>query len=246
MTVGYGLWTFQLVDRPGDEVTAAMVGYLLKNQNEDGHWGPPSNRPPLEESKVMCTVLAMYGMQEYADEPQRAEVDAAISKGRLWLDAASIESQEDRVARLWGLHLFDGSAESRRAAQQAILDEQRDDGSWSQLDDMSGDAYATGLTLATLRETGFDPRDPAFIKGCEFLLRNQLPDGSWLVETRSKPVQVYFDNGDPHGKHQFISTAASSWAVAVLVAAGENWPQRKHTSQKQAEPKQAEAASCPD
>jgi N-acyl-D-amino-acid deacylase len=47
-------------------------------------------------------------------------------------------------------------------------------------------------------------------------LRTQHDDGSWLVETRSKPVQVYFDNGDPHGKSQFISVAATSWAVAAL------------------------------
>jgi N-acyl-D-amino-acid deacylase len=32
-------------------------------------------------------------------------------------------------------------------------------------------------------------------------------------------VQVFFDNGDPHGKHQFISVAATCWAVAALAAA---------------------------
>jgi hypothetical protein len=41
-------------------------------------------------------------------------------------------------------------------------------------------------------------------------------DGSWHVATRSKPVQVYFDNGDPHGKDQFISMMATSWSTAAL------------------------------
>ncbi len=50
----------------------------------------------------------------------------------------------------------------------------------------------------------------------KFLLTTQHADGSWLVETRVKPVQTYFDNGDPHGKHQFLSTAATAWATAGL------------------------------
>jgi hypothetical protein len=49
-----------------------------------------------------------------------------------------------------------------------------------------------------------------------FLLKTQQPDGSWLVETRSKPIQKFFDNGDPHGKSQFISITATGWAVAAL------------------------------
>ncbi len=58
--------------------------------------------------------------------------------------------------------------------------------------------------------------DPVFRRGIAFLLKSQLPDGSWKMESRSKPIQVYFDNGDPHGKNQFISTPATCWAVAAL------------------------------
>ena len=36
------------------------------------------------------------------------------------------------------------------------------------------------------------------------LLKTQRGDGSWFVKSRSKPVQVYFDNGDPHERDQFI------------------------------------------
>lgn len=42
-----------------------------------------------------------------------------------------------------------------------------------------------------------------------------LEDGSWLVKTRSKPVQTFFDNGGPHEESQFISIAATGWAVAA-------------------------------
>ena len=60
-------------------------------------------------------------------------------------------------------------------------------------------AYATGLTLFTLERIRFPTDHPAYRRAAEFLLRTQCADGSWHVRTRSKPVQTYFDNGDPHG-----------------------------------------------
>ena len=53
----------------------------------------------------------------------------------------------------------------------------------------------------------------------EFLLRTQCPDGSWHVKTRSKPIQTFFDNGDPHGPDQFISIPATAWATTALALA---------------------------
>jgi len=51
----------------------------------------------------------------------------------------------------------------------------------------------------------------------DYLLKTQLADGSWRVESRQKfKAQPYFENGDPHGEHQFLSTAATCWATAAL------------------------------
>ena len=49
-----------------------------------------------------------------------------------------------------------------------------------------------------------------------FLLASQRADGSWHVRSRSRPFQIYFESGFPHGKDQFISVAASGWAAAAL------------------------------
>ena len=81
---------------------------------------------------------------------------------------------------------------------------------------MESDAYATGQTLCVLLMTGTGPADPLCRRGMEYLLKTQLEDGTWLVKTRSKPVQVFFDNDDPHGKDQFISTPATCWALVAL------------------------------
>jgi hypothetical protein len=47
-------------------------------------------------------------------------------------------------------------------------------------------------------------------------MRTQFPDGSWLVRTRSYPVQPMKDTGFPHGRHQWISAAGTSWAAMAL------------------------------
>ena len=77
-------------------------------------------------------------------------------------------------------------------------------------------SIGAGQTLFVLAESGVAKDNAAITVGEKYLLDQQQDDGSWLVETRAKPVQIFFDNGDPHGKSQFISIAATSWATAAL------------------------------
>ena len=59
LTVSYGLWTYQVAQRPADATTEAMVTFLVKTQEEDGHWAGQAVRPPMEESFALCTALAI-------------------------------------------------------------------------------------------------------------------------------------------------------------------------------------------
>ena len=82
---------------------------------------------------------------------------------------------------------------------------------------MGSDAYATGSALVALcLAGGLATDEPAYRRGVAFLLREQRADGSWLVKSRSKPFQPYYESGFPHGNDQFISMAATSWAVTAL------------------------------
>ncbi|HUY89582.1 MAG TPA: prenyltransferase/squalene oxidase repeat-containing protein [Pirellulales bacterium] len=218
MTVAYGLWALRLAEHKPNETSEAMAAYLLKTQHDDGHWSRQTSRPPLEDSNVTCTVLAAHGLQKFAAESRQAEAAAAIDKAKRWLAEAKLESQEDRAARLLGLGWLGGAEAELLAAREQLLAAQREDGGWSQLDGMPSDAYATGQTLFVLQATGWQTSAAAYQRGMSFLLRSQCEDGSWFVATRSKPVQPYFDNGDPHGKNQFISIPATCWAVAALAA----------------------------
>jgi hypothetical protein len=115
--------------------------------------------------------------------------------------------------------LADAGAEAKamEAAREGLVKEQREDGSWAQLADMAGDAYATATVLVVLRKAGLGTGHEAYRKGMRYLLETQRDDGAWVVQTRTKPLQRFFDNGDAGGKSQFISFAATNWAVLALL-----------------------------
>lgn len=216
LTVGYGLWALRLGGHQPDDVTRAMVTYLLKTQTEAGTWELHSIRPPAEESVAFATVLAAAGVKHFADESQTSGRDQVLEKARRWLAQTERPLHEDRVARLWGWKLLGGDAVERDAAREGLFATQQPDGGWRQTDDLASDAYATATALYALLESGVEAGSPAVARGLWFLLRTQQVDGSWHVVTRATPVQVFFDNGDPHGKDQFISLTATGWSAAVI------------------------------
>ncbi len=215
-TVSYGLWTLKIVDDKPDELSEAMTSYMLKSQQADGSWKPPSSRPPLETSSVSCTVLSAIGVKRFASASQQEEAAAAIKRAYGWLQNASLDDQEDLNFALWGEQLL-GTNEARlEDLRDRVIARRHVDGGWSQTADLTSDAYATGQTLYVLAETGLSSQEAVFREGAAFLVETQHEDGSWHVVTRSKPIQPWFDNGDPHEKDQFISIAATGWATAAL------------------------------
>jgi hypothetical protein len=217
MTAGYALWAFSLADQKGDEVTDALVAYLLKNQTAEGNWKRQSLRPPLEETDVTGTYLASYYMDQFSGDVAVAD---SVDRAKKWIADAKPESQESHNFQLLAAARFGTPVETVDRLRAAVLTRQHEDGGWSQIEGMDSDAYATGQTVFILASAkAGDPNVSAAIeRGVEFLLKDRQTDGSWHVVSRSKPIQKMFDNGDPHGKDQFISTPATAWAVAALAS----------------------------
>jgi len=95
---------------------------------------------------------------------------------------------------------------------------QNADGSWTQLPGMPAEAYATGEALYALHISGDVPvKDVAYQRGIDWLLKNQLADGTWFVPALAVPVQPHTFESFPHGWHQFASEAGSSWATLALL-----------------------------
>lgn len=230
LTVGYAAWTFDLAKRPTfDELRQAMAKFVIQRQEQDGRWKPSAIRPPAEQSVVSNTVLALRVLQrapEFNDE-WSVSARAAEQRAREWLERQPCDLQEDLVFRLWGLKWFDGPADERARIVERIEQRQREDGGWNAEGNFDSEAYSTGLTLFALLDNGVAADALAVRRAVEYLTKSQHADGSWFVATRAKPVQVFFDNGDPHGKSQFISIAATGFSTAALARyVGTAFPQQ--------------------
>ncbi len=219
-TAGYALWTLELAGWKPDDRTAAVAEYLLLRDKERDHWRAVSNRPPSEVSPFTSTCVAVRGLQAFGTAKQKARIDERLRTVRAWLVKTPAADNEDRVFRLWALRRAGAEDKEVEAAARELIQAQRPDGGWAQTDTLKSDAYATGTALVALEQAaGLAPADPVYQRGVRFLLAAQLADGTWHVRSRSKPFQTYFESGFPHGKDQFISLAASSWATTALALA---------------------------
>jgi hypothetical protein len=212
MTAGYALWALEAGRWKPDETTAAVAHYLVTRDAELDHWRPSNDRQPMEASDFAATFFALRALHAY--QPLAKSLNERTARARQWLLATAPKDTEDAVFRLRALKEA-GADDALRPAADHLLSRQRPDGGWSQLTGDS-DPYATATALAALHDTGLPTTDSPYQRGVRFLVRSQLPDGSWHTPTRAKPVQVYFESAFPHGKDQFISMAATSWSLLAL------------------------------
>jgi ankyrin repeat protein len=147
------------------------------------------------------------------------EVEDRIIRARTWMANATPRDTEDMSMQLLGLRWAGADAAAISRVTSRLLEAQRSDGGWAQIQTRESDAYATGEALVALNQAGrVSPSNSAFRRGVRFLLNTQQTDGTWEVQTRRTRGQglPFVDSGFPHGKNQFISYAATSWAVMAL------------------------------
>ena len=216
-TAGYILLGLAAENLPPGPATDAMARYLKNRQRSDGSWAVFAGRPPIESSDFECTATALRAIQVYGPKARRAEYDKSVERAADWLANARPANHEDRAFQILGL-VWAGRQDRARQAAADLLRQQRSDGGWAQRATLASDAYATGQALVALRESGaLKPSDAAYKNGAQFLIRTQWEDGSWHVRSRSIAFQPYFESGFPHGRDQFISSAATNWAAMALV-----------------------------
>jgi Ankyrin repeats (3 copies) len=212
ISASYALLGLAAEHYPADEITDALTRVIAAWQSEDGAFHPlPPMRPPLESNSVAATALSLRALQLYGTTQEER-----IARASGWLRSARPRTTEERAMQLLGLAWAKAPADDIHRSTKALLAEQRQDGGWAQLPALETDAYATGQALVALHTAGHSVSSSEYQRGVAFLLRTQFPDGSWLVRTRTFPVQPPRDSGFPHGKHQWISAAGTSWATMAL------------------------------
>jgi Ankyrin repeats (3 copies) len=212
IAVSYALVGLAAERYEADATTAAMASVIAAWQSDDGAFYPlPAIRPPLEADAFTATALSLRALRLYGSSPEER-----IARARDWLRTATPRTTQERAMQLLGLTWAGASAVDIRTSATALLAEQRPDGGWAQLPTLETDAYATGQALVALQTAGQAVSSAEYRRGAAYLLRTQFADGSWLVRSRTFPVQPLRDTGFPHGKHQWISAAGTSWAAMAL------------------------------
>ena len=195
--------------------------WIASRQKTDGRWRMLTHRPPMQDSDFTATALSIHLLK--TEMPGgRAETTERVERARTWLLSSVPESTEDEAFRLLGLRWAGAAGVDPQNGTGRLISEQRPDGGWGQFEQSASDAYATGLALYALREGARLPLEhAAYQRGLRFLLKTQLPEGSWLVPTRHHPPTPgipYVETGFPHRESQFISCAGSNWAAMALLS----------------------------
>ena len=221
--VAYELIGLQATGYQPDLNTDAVAMYLKSRQLPNGDWpyAEADTRPPLCSDYIGQTALAMRALQFYAPKAFQADYEASIARAAAWIARAEAKSTEDQLWKLQGLAWARRDSNAIEKARRDLLALQRADGGWADLPSMTSNAYATGRALVALHAVGMAVSDPVYQRGMNYLLKNQMADGSWFVRTRALAFQPYFETGFPHGVNQSISTAGTSWATMALLLGSE-------------------------
>ncbi len=218
--VAYAVLQLAADEAPADATTDAMIHNIAAQQQLDGSWRRGGIvRPPMAESNVTYTALAIRCLAVYGPAGRKAEMTSRIARAAAWLRQADATTAEERNMQVLGLAWSGASQEVLQPLVKKVLALQRKDGGWAQTQYLPSDAYATGQTLAAFQEAGVTSNDLAYRRGVDFLLRTQRPDGSWHVASRSPKFQPYFQSGFPYDHDQWISMAATAWATMGLANA---------------------------
>jgi hypothetical protein len=218
---GYDLWGLSVNRYPAGKSILLVVRDLMERQTGQGNWIPIGVRPPLEYYPFSGTAMAIRAMRMYGAAQWPDEVAVRNRRAKEWLLRTVARTNEERVFQLLGLSWAGAARDQMTDKGEALLERQRSDGGWSQLDSLQSDSYATGQSLFALNESGLlGTGEAAYQRGLAFLLRTQFEDGSWEVKSRTIPSVPFVSSGFPHGDNQFISAAGTNWAVmAMLLAA---------------------------
>jgi ankyrin repeat protein len=215
--VSYGLAGMAAEGAPYSVVTDAAALCLARYQRPDGSWTITDVRPPLGNGAIKWTALVIRGAGAYMPPGRHEEWEGRVARAAAFLRKAPSHGTQDDAFRILGLKWAGAPAVELSKLARQIVAAQKPDGGWPQLPAMKSDAYATGQALYALNYgAGMAASQEAYRRGVDFLLRTQLEDGSWYVRRRGFAFQPYVDYGFPHGRDQFISAAATSWAVIGL------------------------------
>ncbi len=222
-TVMFWLVGLAAAKHPADITTNALVSYLATAQMPNGSWdsGTFISRAPVEESLAGHTAFAVRALAAYPIPGRRVEFGDRLDRARRFLLSVKPKTAYEHAEKLLGLTWAGASRAELMAAAPPLIAQQRRDGGFSQNPNLESDAYATGIVLWSLYESGMAKvDDEVYQRGAKYLVSTQRADGSWYVASRAPKFQPYFESGFPYGHDQWISSMATAYAAIALAPVG--------------------------
>lgn len=196
------------------EGLARLLSTVKADQTENGSWlSWPETRPPIfGHSDRRATSLAALALLPAAATGDVA-AKAAADRAEQFLSSSPDENDPQPIAlRLVLCQRLGHSKKKLEPLVARILANQNDDGGWSQTDDMTSDAWATGQALYAIAHAGLRRDNCSIQRAHQFLADSQRDDGSWPMTSRpTKP------GGEGSTSLVPITGAGAAWAVMGLV-----------------------------
>ncbi|MEO1526914.1 MAG: squalene--hopene cyclase [Planctomycetota bacterium] len=190
-----------------DDWRERFVAKLCAEQAEDGAWKPcgqlPAQKRPQLETRQVTTLWVTLALLRHGD------VDFDQSAALAFAGTSEAAKSIERIAVELLVSVERKDSSSVESLRSQLLALQREDGSWGWLVDSPGDAFATGLSLYALGQSGrVDGK--AIDRAHAFLIESQTDKGSWRV-----PGTKANAKGRPTPTANYWGTA---WAVVGLVS----------------------------
>lgn len=215
-TMLYALLGADASNSPSNPDLEIAANYIAVQQLPAGQWAFGGiSRSPIEEGNLHRTALAVRLLPRYTNEAQKPKRKRQVELARRWMENEPAKTLDDKAMKLLGLAWSGSSVDHLNKAAAELERAQRSDGGWGGNRNLGSEAYSTGLALYALAVGANRPaKTKSVAAGRRYLESTQLADGSWHVHSRSDKFQPYFESGFPHGQDQWISSAATAWAVA--------------------------------
>jgi squalene-hopene/tetraprenyl-beta-curcumene cyclase len=212
--------------------TRKALGRMWALQRPNGTWGKlgcGSFLPAENDFYYTACLAALATGVAKGGYAQTTEARDGLTRVRRYLTLTHAPNPHHRAMLLWASMHVDGLLTTAERAEtvQNLLARQGKDGGWSLASlapeegataHTGSDGYGTAFVVYVLRQAGVPARQPALVRGVQWLQRNQRASGRWFTPS---PLAGHATEGGVGARDLYIQSMGTAFAVLALKACDE-------------------------